>query len=131
MPHVNPVPAPQRRSKKIMRDAISLALNRTEVVGGEHVKRVYLVGEKLVRLAISGDMAAIREINERIDGKVAQAIVGSDDHPPIMVASMRDRAKALAALLSRASVIEGECLDVTREALSEPVATARDLFDDD
>ncbi len=38
------------------------------------------VADKLVELAIAGDMQAIKEIGDRLDGKPAQAIEGSLTH---------------------------------------------------
>lgn len=39
------------------------------------------VADKLVELAVSGDMQAIKEIADRLDGKPAQAIVGDSESP--------------------------------------------------
>ncbi len=36
-----------------------------------------------VTKALTGDTAAIREIGDRLDGKVPQAIVGDSEHDPI------------------------------------------------
>ncbi len=37
------------------------------------------------RLLMQGDVASIKEIADRLDGKVPQALVGSDDEPPIAI----------------------------------------------
>jgi len=69
---------------KIMSEAIILALNR-EADEGEG-KRVNALAEKLVKLALAGDMAAIKEVNDRVDGKPPQAHIGGDeDDPPIKI----------------------------------------------
>ena len=34
--------------------------------------------------ALEGDIPAIKEIYDRIDGKVPQAIVGDEDHPGVL-----------------------------------------------
>ena len=47
--------------------------------------RLRAVAEMLVKKGMEGDIAAIKEIADRLDGKVPQAIVGSDDDPPISV----------------------------------------------
>lgn len=39
------------------------------------------------QLLEKGDVAAIREIADRLDGKVPQALVGDDEHDPINVVS--------------------------------------------
>lgn len=38
---------------------------------------------KLLELAASGDVPAAREIGDRLDGKVPQAVVGDNEHPPV------------------------------------------------
>ena len=48
------------------------------------------VADALVKEAIAGNVQAIKEVADRLDGKVAQAIVGDDEHDPIsMVAEIR------------------------------------------
>jgi hypothetical protein len=34
---------------------------------------------------MAGDVAAIKEIADRIDGVMPQPIVGSDEHPPVRI----------------------------------------------
>jgi len=80
------------------------------------VKKQRLVQRALVDKAIAGDVAAIREINDRSDGKVPQAIVGDDEHDPVRFGEVTDaqRAKALMALMARAKHLNGngaEALD--------------------
>ena len=38
---------------------------------------------------LKGSEAAIREIADRLDGKVPQAIVGDDEHDPVRVSDVR------------------------------------------
>lgn len=77
---------PSRGSKpdKMMRDALSLELN-TEInlppelakqLGKKKARRSRLVAVALVNKAMKGDVAAIREINERMDGRVPQVVKG-------------------------------------------------------
>lgn len=42
-------------------------------------KRLELMAEALVLKAQSGDVSALQEIGNRLDGKVPQALIGSDD----------------------------------------------------
>ena len=53
-----------------MRDAIILALKR-EAEDGEGVltKKLHLIAGRLVEKALAGDIQAIKEINDRVDGK--------------------------------------------------------------
>lgn len=49
-----------------------------------------------------GDPSAIRELADRLDGKVPQAIVGDDEHDPVRLdITDEQRAAALAAFMSR------------------------------
>ena len=41
------------------------------------------VADALVDEAMNGNIAAIKEVADRLDGKVPQALVGDDDHDPI------------------------------------------------
>ena len=98
-------PSKGSRPDKIMRDALSIELHREvdAVVDGKTVKikRYRRVMDALVTKGENGDTSAIREINERMDGKIPQAIVGDDDYDPIQVVTDENRAKALAALLAK------------------------------
>lgn len=54
-----------------------------EAVEGSDKTKLRAVAEALVDKAISGDVAAIKEVADRIDGKVPQALVGDNDEDPI------------------------------------------------
>ena len=45
--------------------------------------------EALIAKAKTGDVAALREVSDRLDGKVAQAVVGDDGSEPIISDSDR------------------------------------------
>lgn len=47
------------------------------------VTKLREVADALVREAIAGNVPAIKEIAERLDGKVPQAVVGDDSEDPI------------------------------------------------
>ena len=47
----------------------------------EDYKRIHRVAEALFRKAEDGDVAAIKELGDRIDGKAQQEITGSSDAP--------------------------------------------------
>ena len=68
------------KTDKLWRDALMLAVKRED-----EDKRVYLavIAEKCVLAAAGGDMAAIKEIGDRLDGKAVQAttISGPDGEP--------------------------------------------------
>lgn len=69
--------------QKEMRDALRLAL-RDDVDAPPRNKMDAIVRAH-VEKALEGDMAAIKEIYDRIDGKVAQAIVGDDEEAAIRI----------------------------------------------
>ena len=62
-------------------DALRRCLARREQEGG---KALNAIAEVLTDKALEGDLAAIKELGDRLDGKPAQAIGGSDDLPPIV-----------------------------------------------
>lgn len=100
---------PSRGAKpdKIMRDALALELKREEEAEldgkKQKVKRFRLVADALVKNAIKGETSAIREIYDRMDGKVPQALVGDDNSDPIRVGDVTDeqRARALAVFIAK------------------------------
>ncbi len=73
------------KPEKMVRDAIKVALSVEEKDGnGNKVKRLRIVAEQLVKKAMDGDITAIKEIADRIDGKAAQPLTG-DDLGPIQI----------------------------------------------
>lgn len=56
---------------KPWKDAIRLAVSRRTEDGG---KTLNLLAESLVKSALSGDVLAMREIGDRLDGKAVQQI---------------------------------------------------------
>jgi hypothetical protein len=82
-----PVGNQNARKAKRWQDALNKALARFEseelkVKAGEALDKI---AEGVVLDALKGDKDARREIGERLDGKVPQAIVGDDDHDPISI----------------------------------------------
>ena len=51
----------------------------------EDYKRIHKVAEALFRKAEDGDVAAIKELGDRIDGKSQQEITGNSDQPITIV----------------------------------------------
>lgn len=72
-------PHPKRpKSDKLWRDAIQRALCRIAAGKAQALEKV---ADALVACAIDGDIAAIKEIGDRIDGKVTQPIGGDSERP--------------------------------------------------
>lgn len=68
---------------KPWRDAIMRAVSRRET--GKDPQALEKLADKLIDAALSGDMQAIKEIGDRIDGKPAQAVVGDAGSDPVRV----------------------------------------------
>jgi len=64
-----------------MAGIIEQALEEVEAKSGKTFKE--LIAKRLAHLAVSGDMQAIKEINDRMDGKPAQSVKhqGDKDNP--------------------------------------------------
>lgn len=54
-----------------------------EAVADGSKTKLRAVADALVDKAIAGDVQAIKEVADRLDGKVPQALVGDDEHDPI------------------------------------------------
>lgn len=90
---------------KLMRDALAIELHREDgtLIDGKKVKRLRRVAKALVDSAIEGDTAAIKEINDRMDGKVPMQVTGKDETPLIPEYTDEQRLAALTAFLAAAS----------------------------
>ena len=65
-----------------------LALNRTEADG--KTRRITVVADRLVQAGMAGDVGALRELGDRVDGKAAQQVImtgGSAGDSPIQIQS--------------------------------------------
>ena len=80
---------PQGRPPKFKSwaDAIQRAIKRRESVDPTALEKL---ADRLIQKVEEGDIAAIKEFGDRMDGKVPQAIVGDDDHPPVLNTSVAD-----------------------------------------
>ena len=64
-----------------------------EAIEGTDKTKLRAVADALVKKAMDGDVQAIREVADRLDGKPAQAIIGGDeDDPPVAVQMVEIRA---------------------------------------
>jgi hypothetical protein len=76
-----------RPKSKPFADALKAALK----AAGDDSKTLEAVALALVTKANTGDVAAIKEIADRLDGKVAQAIIGGEEDDPAIVVSWQKR----------------------------------------
>ena len=70
-----------RKAEKPFRDALRMEL----AAAGEDHKALRIIAAKLVEKAQEGDMQAIKELADRTDGKVPQALIGNDEADAISV----------------------------------------------
>ncbi len=73
---------PSKGSKpdKLMRDALMVALQReAEDADGRKTRKLYIIADRLVEKAMQGEIAAIKEIADRVDGKATQPLAADKD----------------------------------------------------
>lgn len=68
---------------KVWHAAIMRALERRQPAD-QRIKAIDELADKLIELVATGDLAALKEFGDRLDGKPAQAIIGGgEDDPPL------------------------------------------------
>lgn len=68
---------------KVWQAAILRALDKRGC--GDRVAALDELAGKLLDLVATGDLPALKEFGDRLDGKPAQIIAGDDDLPPVSV----------------------------------------------
>lgn len=68
-----------RKQEKLYRDALRMEL----AAAGDNMKAAREIAKVHIARAKAGDMQAIKEFADRIDGKVPQGLIGDDDGPPV------------------------------------------------
>lgn len=66
-----------QRKDKIIRDALTLAAKRVQEGDPQGRIKLAVACEKVVEAAVNGDLAAFKEMADRIDGKAIQQTEGS------------------------------------------------------
>lgn len=66
--------------EKSFANMLNIAIREAHGEGKDKLRRV---AEVLVEKAITGDIQAIKEVADRLDGKVPQAVIGDDESDPI------------------------------------------------
>lgn len=64
--------------EKSFANMLNVAIKEATESGGTKLRAV---ADALIDKAIAGDVQAIKEIADRLDGKVPQAVVGEEDQP--------------------------------------------------
>lgn len=70
------------KAEKSFANMLRIAINEATEAGGTRLREV---ADALVEKAVGGDVPAIKEIADRLDGKVPQGIVGDEDNPVHLV----------------------------------------------
>jgi hypothetical protein len=73
---------------KIWREAIERAIKRREQDDPQALEKL---ADSLLRKVADGDVSAIKEIGDRLDGKVTQTFGGDDEKPAIAVVQTIER----------------------------------------
>ena len=69
------------KREKPFRDALMLAIKEAEAKENHH-RALRRVAERLLDEAAQGNVQAIKEIADRLDGKVPQGVIGGDEDDP-------------------------------------------------
>lgn len=73
-------PNGQPKRTKLWKEAIVRAIKRREESDPQALEKL---ADKLIAQVEAGDVAAIKEFGDRVDGKVAQALIGDDSEDAI------------------------------------------------
>ena len=69
------------KREKPFRDALMLAIKEAEAQPNHH-RALRRVAERLLDEAAAGNVQAMKEIADRLDGKVPQGVIGGEDGDP-------------------------------------------------
>lgn len=72
--------------EKSFANMLNIAIKEAHDEGRDKLRAV---ADKLVELAVGGDIQAIKEVADRLDGKVPQGIIGGDENDPPVVTEVR------------------------------------------
>ena len=75
----------QRKSDKVWRDAVMRAVARRE--SKKDPQALEKLADSLVAKGLDGDVSALKEIGDRLDGRPAQTVQGNPDQPVSMTIS--------------------------------------------
>ena len=81
---------PGPKSDKIWADAIRKAVHDLSEIDdpekkGKKLKKLNVLAANLVDKAIGGDVPAMKEVGDRLDGKPAQTIAGDPENPAMVI----------------------------------------------
>ena len=95
------------KSDKLWRDAIMVAVKREiEAAGGKKTKKLYALADALADKGLKGDVTALKEIGDRLDGKAVQGVeLGGPGGGPVETkdVSLTELARRILFLLGAAA----------------------------
>ena len=71
------------RTPRYWRDAIQRALEKRSQSRADGIQEIDALADELLKLVAAGDLGALKEFGDRMDGKPPQAIVGDDERDPV------------------------------------------------
>lgn len=74
-----------RNRRKLATEALNLALNREVEYEGKTTKYYVIMADMLAKKAAEGDLAAIKEVFDRVEGKATTVIAGDEERPPVNI----------------------------------------------
>ena len=74
--------APGRPKGAVKDKPFATALRMELAAAGENLQGLRRIASALLSKAAEGDIPAIKEVADRLDGKVAQAIIGGEEDDP-------------------------------------------------
>lgn len=74
-----------RPKRKVWTEAIKEAIEKIDTIDPEQRPRIKLLAEALVAAGLAGEVQALREIGDRVEGKVPNPVVGDSEGDPINV----------------------------------------------
>lgn len=75
-----------RKQEKPFKDALRMELAKLKDDDNRGLRKI---ARSLIEAAEGGDMQAIKEFADRVDGKVAQAVIGDEENPLEFVHTIR------------------------------------------
>ena len=105
---------------KLMRDALMIVLHQKKGYKGRKVRRLQIVADKLVCEAEQGNVIAIKEILDRVDGKVPSDVKISTNKA-LDGQSFEELAQGIAeAIVKLRGTVEPQCSATSPQGETEP-----------
>lgn len=77
------------KADKLWTDALRRAVLRA-AEDGKPTKRLEIIANQCAKKAMEGDITAMKEIGDRLDGRPTQTLAGDPDSPHKLVIEIRD-----------------------------------------